>query len=152
MSDQNTGQIDNVLHEDRLFPPPAKFSAGAAIASMDDYQKLYDAAKEDPEKFWGDIAKAEMHWFKPFDSVVKQNGKDVTWFEGGQTNISYNCLDAHIEVGNGDRAAIIWEGEPGDQLTLTYSTTANRSSPSAPMHSSRSASGVERRRKRCTCQ
>ena len=120
MSDPNTGQIDNVLHEDRLFPPPAKFSAGAAIASMDDYQTLYDAAKDDPDKFWGDIAKSEMHWFKPFDSVVKQNGKDVTWFEGGQTNISYNCLDAHIEAGTGDRAAIIWEGEPGDQRTLTY--------------------------------
>ena len=120
MSDQNTGQIDNVLHEDRLFPPPAEFSAGAAIASMEDYQHLYDAAKDDPDKFWGDIARAEMRWFKPFDSVVKQDGKDVTWFDGGQTNISYNCLDAHIEAGNGDRAAIIWEGEPGDQLTLTY--------------------------------
>ncbi len=120
MSDQNTGQIDNVLQEDRLFPPPAEFSAAAKIGSMADYQTLYDAALNDPDKFWGDIAKEEMHWFKPFDTVCTQSGKDAQWFTGGQTNISYNCLDANIEAGNGDRAAIIWEGEPGDQRTLTY--------------------------------
>lgn len=120
MSDNNTGQIDNVLQEDRLFRPPVDFSSNANIGSMADYQTLYDAAKDDPDKFWADIASAEMHWFKPFDTVVEQNGKDVTWFAGGQTNISYNCLDAHIESGNGDRVAIIWEGEPGDQRTLTY--------------------------------
>ena len=120
MSDQNTGQIDNVLQEDRLFPPPSEFSAGAQIGSMADYKALYDAAANDPDKFWGDIAKEEMHWFKPFDTVCTQNGKDAQWFTGGQTNISYNCLDANIEAGNGDRAAIIWEGEPGDQRTLTY--------------------------------
>ena len=120
MSDKNTGQIDNVLQEDRLFPPPVSFSKGANIGSMEDYQRLYDAAKNDPDKFWGDVAKEEMHWFKPFDTVLQQNGKDAKWFVGGQTNISYNCLDANIEAGNGDRAAIIWEGEPGDQRTLTY--------------------------------
>lgn len=120
-ADQNTGQIDNVLHEDRLFPPPADFSAGADIGSMADYQTLYDAALNDPDKFWGDIANSEMHWFKPFDTVCSQSGKDAQWFTGGQTNISYNCLDANIDAGNGDRPAIIWEGEPGDERTLTYS-------------------------------
>lgn len=120
MSDQTAGQIDNVLHEERLFPPPADFSKHAGIGSMDDYQRLYDAAKNDPDQFWSDIANAEMHWFKPFDTVTQHSGKDVQWFVGGQTNISYNCLDANIANGNGDRAAIIWEGEPGDQRTLTY--------------------------------
>ena len=119
MTDQNSGQIDNVLQE-RLFPPPHVFSQHAGIGSMDDYQRLYDAAKSDPEKFWAEIANAEMHWFKPFDAVIENEGKDVQWFVGGQTNISYNCLDANIADGNGDRAAIIWEGEPGDQRTLTY--------------------------------
>ncbi len=119
-ADPNTGQIDNVLHEERLFPPSADFSQQANIASMSDYQTLYDAAKNDPDKFWADIANQEMHWFKPFDRVVEQNGKDVHWFAGGQTNMSFNCLDAHIAAGNGDRAAIIWEGEPGDQRTLSY--------------------------------
>ena len=120
MADSETGQIDNVMHEDRLFPPSDQFRQNAAIASMEDYQKLYDAAKNDPDKFWGDTAREELHWFEPFDTVCKHEGSQVEWFVGGKTNISYNCLDANIEAGNGDRAAIIWEGEPGDQLTLTY--------------------------------
>jgi len=120
MTDSETGQIDNVMHEDRLFPPSEQFRQNASIASMDDYQKLYDAAKNDPDKFWGDTAKEELHWFEPFDTVCKHDGSQVEWFVGGKTNISYNCLDANIEAGNGDRIAIIWEGEPGDTLTLTY--------------------------------
>ena len=121
MADPETGQIDSVMHEERLFPPPSEFSANAAIGSMDDYQKLYDAAKADPDKFWGDIGSQELHWFAPFDTVCQQSGSNVQWYTGGKTNISYNCLDANIAAGNGDRAAIIWEGEPGDTLTLTYS-------------------------------
>ena len=121
MADPETGQIDSVMHEERLFPPPSEFSANAAIGSMDDYQKLYDAAKADPDKFWGDIGSQELHWFAPFNNVCQQSGSNVQWYSGGKTNISYNCLDANIAAGNGDRPAIIWEGEPGDTLTLTYS-------------------------------
>ena len=121
MADQETGQIDSVMLEERLFPPPSEFSANAAIGSMDDYQQLYDAAKADPDKFWGDIGRQELHWFEPFDTVCQQSGSNVQWYTGGKTNISYNCLDANIAAGNGDRPAIIWEGEPGDTLTLTYS-------------------------------
>jgi acetyl-CoA synthetase len=120
MTDNPKGQIDNVMQEDRLFPPSQEFSSQAVIGSMEAYQALYDAAKNDPDKFWGDIANQELHWFEPFDTVCKQDGHNVEWFVGGKTNISYNCLDANIENGNGDRAAIIWEGEPGDQRTLTY--------------------------------
>ena len=121
MSETSTGQIDNVMQENRLFPPSAEFSAAAQIDSMDKYQDLYDRAKNDPEKFWGDIAREELHWFEPFDKVMSQDGDVCSWFTGGKTNISYNCLDANIAAGKGDSIAIVWEGEPGDQRTLTYS-------------------------------
>ncbi len=117
---ENSGQIDNVMHEDRVFPPPAEFSAKATLNSAEQYQKLYDHAKDDPEGFWDEIAQKEMHWFEPYTKVLDGAGTDVKWFVGGKTNISYNCLDANIEAGNGDRTAIIWEGEPGDERTLTY--------------------------------
>ena len=117
---ENSGQIDNVMHEDRVFPPPAEFSAKATLNSAEQYQKLYDHAKDDPEGFWDEIAQKEMHWFEPYTKVLDGAATDVKWFVGGKTNISYNCLDANIEAGNGDRTAIIWEGEPGDERTLTY--------------------------------
>ncbi|MFK7768566.1 MAG: acetate--CoA ligase [Mariniblastus sp.] len=117
---ESSGQIDNVMHEDRVFPPPAEFSSNAAIGSVEQYQKLYDHAKNDPEGFWDEIARKELHWFEPYTSVLEGSATDVKWFVGGKTNISHNCLDANIEAGNGDRTAIIWEGEPGDQRTLTY--------------------------------
>jgi acetyl-CoA synthetase len=121
MSEGSSGQIDHVMNEERLFPPSAEFSAKSVIGSKEEYQKLYDRAKDDPHGFWGDIARAEMHWFEPFGEVLKNDGPNVEWFVGGKTNISYNCLDAHVAAGHGDRVAIIWEGEPGDQLQLTYS-------------------------------
>ena len=120
MTDSSSGQIDNVMQEDRIFPPDPTFSEKAVIKSMEDYQQLYDRVKDDPEAFWGAEAKSELHWFEPFDSVLQQDGTDVRWFEGGKTNISYNCIDRNIDAGNGDRSAIIWEGEPGDTRTLTY--------------------------------
>ncbi len=115
-----TGQIDNVLQENRLFPPAAEFSARARIQSLDQYQDLYDRAKEEPDSFWGEIARNELHWFKPFEQVMARNGDVCSWFVGGETNISFNCLDAQLLAGRGDRIAIIWEGEPGDQRILTY--------------------------------
>ena len=117
---ESTGQIDTVMQENRVFPPSKEFSAAAGIGSMDEYQELYDRAKADPEKFWGEIAKEELHWFEPFTEVYSRDGDVATWFGGGKTNISYNCLDANIAAGNGDRNAIVWEGEPGDVRTLTY--------------------------------
>ena len=125
MSDDTSGQIDNVMQEDRLFPPSAEFSAKAEISSMEQYQKLYDAAKNDPDTFWGEVARDELHWFEPFQTVHEMKGNVAQWFVGGKTNVSYNCLDANIAAGNGDRKAIIWEGEPGDQRTLTYSELHN---------------------------
>ena len=120
MSENSSGQIDNVMQEDRLFPPSDEFSSKAVIGSMDDYQKLYDESKNDNEAFWDRIAREDLHWFEPYDVVLQQDDRNVQWFTGGKTNMSYNCLDAHVAAGNGDRVAIIWEGEPGDQRTLTY--------------------------------
>ncbi|HUE70961.1 MAG TPA: acetate--CoA ligase [Pirellulaceae bacterium] len=115
-----TTGIDTVMHETRLFPPSREFSEKALIPSMQAYEELYERAKNDPEKFWGDLAKEELHWFKPFTKVLEWNEPFAKWFVGGQTNVSYNCLDAHLKTWRRNKAALIWEGEPGDQRTLTY--------------------------------
>lgn len=120
MSDKASGQIDNVMQEDRLFPPSEHFSSRANIRSMEQYDELYEAAKNDPDSFWGEIAKEELHWFTPFETVHRMNGNVAEWFVGGKTNASYNCLDANIAAGHGDRKAIIWEGEPGEIREMTY--------------------------------
>lgn len=119
MSD-NSSQIDNVMQENRLFPPSEEFAAKAAIGSLEQYQEIYDRAKDDPEGFWDEVGKNELHWFEPYSEVLQGDTSNVKWYVGGKTNISYNCLDTNIAAGKGDRAAIIWEGEPGDQRTLTY--------------------------------
>jgi acetyl-CoA synthetase len=103
-----------------LFPPSAEFSSQAVIGSMEQYQSLYEEAKSNPESFWGKLARNELHWFEPYTSVQKGIMPDVHWFAGGKTNLSYNCLDANLDRGLGDRTAIFWEGEPGDERKLTY--------------------------------
>lgn len=113
-------QIDTVMHEDRLFAPPAEFAAEARIKSLVEYQALWDRAAADPPTFWAELAREELHWFEPFTQSLQWNEPYAEWFVGGKTNASYNCLDKHVAEGRGDRTAIIWEGEPGDQRTLTY--------------------------------
>ena len=121
------GQIDTVMHEDRLFPPPAEFAAKAQINAAA-YEELYERAKADPQRFWGELAKTELHWFKPFAKVLEWNEPFAKWFVGGKTNVSYNCLDAHLATGSRQQARrFIWEGEPGDTRTLTYQRAAPRS-------------------------
>ncbi len=120
MPQQATGQLDSVMQESRVFPPPAEFSSRARIKSMDEYQRLWDQAAADPPAFWAKLAKDELHWFKPFKEALKWNEPFAEWFVGGQTNASYNCLDKHVAAGRGDRTAFIWEGEPGDKRMLTY--------------------------------
>ncbi|HEU5336958.1 MAG TPA: acetate--CoA ligase [Terriglobales bacterium] len=111
--------IDSVLQESRSFAPPAEFSQKAHIKSLADYERLYAEAERDPEAFWGNIAR-ELHWFKPWDKVLEWKAPWAKWFAGGQLNLSYNCLDRHVQTWRKNKAAIIWEGEPGDQRTLTY--------------------------------
>ncbi|MGI9427175.1 MAG: acetate--CoA ligase [Bythopirellula sp.] len=115
------GQIDTVMHESRLFPPSAEFAAEASIQSLEEYQALWDQAQADPPEFWAQLAREELHWFEPFAETLVWNEPFAQWFVGGKTNVSYNCLDRNIEQGLGDRTAILWEGEPGDSRTITYS-------------------------------
>ena len=116
-----SGQIDHVLYEDRSFPPPAEFTAKAVFSTMDQYEDAYRCAIEDRDGYWREEALEHLHWFEPFDEVCRWQAPDAQWFVGGKTNASYNCLDRHIAAGRGDRTAILWEGEPGDTRTLTYS-------------------------------
>ena len=121
MSDSKSGQIDTVMHEDRLFPPTAEFASKSLIGSPEAYEALWNEAKDDPIAFWDKLAKEELHWFEPYGETLEWEEPFAKWFVGGKTNASYNCLDMHIAQGRGDKIAIQWEGEPGDERTLTYS-------------------------------
>ena len=113
--------IESILQETRLFPPSAEFSQNAQIKSLEDYQALYDRAQADPQKFWADLAQQELHWFQTWDEVLDwSNPPFAKWFVNGKTNLSYNCLDRHLTTDRRDKPAIVWEGEPGDSITLTY--------------------------------
>lgn len=114
-----TTEIESVLHEARVFPPPADFAAKAHIKSFEEYEKMYAAAAEDPEGFWATQAEA-LHWFKKWDRVLEWDEPFAKWFVGGKLNIAYNCLDRHLDTWRKNKAAIIWEGEPGEVRTLTY--------------------------------
>ncbi|HWU47536.1 MAG TPA: acetate--CoA ligase [Humibacter sp.] len=108
--------IDNLLHESRRFPPSEEFAA-QAVADP----RLYEQAAADREGFWADQARALLHWHKPFTRVLDwSNAPFAKWFDDGELNVAYNCLDRHVLAGNGERVAIHWEGEPGDSRTITY--------------------------------
>ena len=111
--------IDSILQENRVFPPSAEFAASAHIKSLEEYERTYKESMDDPEKFWAGIAK-ELHWFKPWDKVLEWQAPWAKWFVGGKINLSYNCLDRHVATWRRNKAALIWEGEPGDSRTLTY--------------------------------
>jgi acetyl-CoA synthetase len=86
---------------------------------MEQYEKLYADATADPDNYWGNLA-AQFHWFKPWDTVLEWNAPYAKWFNGGKTNISYNCLDVHVNSWRKNKAAIMWEGEAGNERILTY--------------------------------
>ena len=111
--------IESVLHETRKFPPPSDFAAQANISSEEQYQQMWTRAKDDPAGFWGDMA-ANLDWFKKWDTVLDGAMPNTKWFVGGKLNLSYNCLDRHLLGPNKNKAAIIWEGEPGDTRVLRY--------------------------------
>ncbi len=118
MSDSATN-ITSVLREKRLFPPSPEFAGRAHIKSLAEYEKLWQRAKDDPEGFWAEQAK-ELSWFKPWSKVLAWNEPFAQWFVGGQINVTYNCLDRHLAGPRKNKAAIIWEGEPGDSRVLRY--------------------------------
>ncbi|KAA3640995.1 MAG: acetate--CoA ligase [Armatimonadetes bacterium] len=107
--------IENLLHENRLFPPSASFAA-AAVATQADY----DEADADYVAYWTRQAKERLTWFKePTETLDESNAPFYTWFADGELNVSYNCLDRHLATG-GDKVAYHWVGEPGDTRTITY--------------------------------
>ena len=111
-----SSQIDHLLDESRKFPPSDEF-----VANTIDDPALYERAKADREGFWGDQARELLTWSKPFTQVLDwSNPPFAKWFEDGELNVAYNCLDRHVEAGLGDRVAIHWEGEPGDSRSITY--------------------------------
>ena len=112
--------IESTLQEKRLFTPPSEFSQQAEIKSQQEYQTLYEKAKSNPEEFWANLAETELHWFEKWNQVLDWNPPFAKWFVGGKLNIAYNCLDRHLTTWRKNKAALIWEGEPGDSRTYTY--------------------------------
>ena len=115
-----TTNIESLQHEGRIFPPPKAFAEQAHIKSMAELEALRAEASADPEKFWARFAESELHWFRKWDTVLKWEPPHAEWFVGGRINISDNCLDRHLGTWRRNKAALIWEGEPGDTRTLTY--------------------------------
>lgn len=112
--------IESILQEKRLFNPAADFSQQAHIKSLAEYEQLYEQAKADPAAFWAKLAEEELDWFQKWDTVMDWQPPFVKWFVGGKLNISHNCLDRHLTTWRRNKAALIWEGEPGDTRTYTY--------------------------------
>ena len=116
MSEQKDPEISALLHEDRVFAPADEFRAGAHIKDT----TPYDEAERDPEAFWARFA-SELEWSRRWTRVLDwSNPPHAKWFVDGQINVSVNCVDRHIRGARRNKAALIWEGEPGDRRTLTY--------------------------------
>jgi acetyl-CoA synthetase len=107
--------IDVLLHEERVFKPSPAFRRQAHVSDP----AIYAKAARDPEGFWAGLAR-ELHWFRPWKKTLDWKPPYARWFVGGKTNLSWNCLDAHLASATRHKAALIWEGEPGDERTLTY--------------------------------
>jgi len=112
--------IESVLQEQRQFPPPAGFRAQARISSLEQYQQLCEQFQRDPQGFWEGLAERELHWFGRWEQVLDWQPPQVRWFVGGQINLSYNCLDRHLDTPRRTKPAIIWQGEPGEVRVITY--------------------------------
>ena len=111
----NTPSIEALLSEERRFPPSAEFTAQANVNDP----AIYEKADSDYEGFWEDWAN-ELHWFKKWDKVLEWDPPFAQWFTGGEINVSYNCLDRHLDGPRRNKAALVWEGEPGDWKVYTY--------------------------------
>jgi acetyl-CoA synthetase len=113
--DSSLGDIDALLREDRSFEPPPAFREQANVSDA----SVYDEAERDPEGFWARFA-GELEWSAPWSRVLEWNPPHAKWFLDGKLNVSVNCVDRHVRTARRNKAAIIWEGEPGDQRTITY--------------------------------
>ncbi len=116
-----SNNIESHQKENRSFPPTAEFSSSAHIKSMEEYEELHRRSVENPEAWWSERA-GDLKWQKEWDSVLDwSNAPFAKWFDGGKINASENCLDRHVEAGNGEKVAIHWVGEPGDRKDVTFS-------------------------------
>ncbi|MFM7394183.1 MAG: acetate--CoA ligase [Cyanobium sp.] len=121
MTQASSPTIESVLNEGRCFEPPAELAATARFGSMAAYRELVARVEADPDAFWGEQAREHLHWFSPFHTVLDwSNPPFARWYEGGTTNLSFNCLDRHLEGPRAEKTALIWEGEPGDVRRFTY--------------------------------
>src|SRR5215510_4668808 len=111
--------IESVLQESRVFPPSPSFVAHARVKSMEEYEALYRTADHDPDHFWGEVA-SELEWATPWQKVLDWQPPDAKWFVGGRLNVSVNCLDRHAASWRKNKAALLFEGEPGDTRVYTY--------------------------------
>ena len=107
--------LDDLLHEDRRFPPPEAFKRAARVSD----DSVREDAESDFEAYWAGWAE-ELDWFRKWDRVLEWDPPHAKWFDGGQLNAAHNCLDRHLEGPRADKVALIWEGEPGDARTYTY--------------------------------
>ncbi|MES2309363.1 MAG: acetate--CoA ligase, partial [Verrucomicrobiota bacterium] len=115
----STKKPENQLIEKRVFKPTKAFSSKAHVQDMKQYKKLHKQSIEKPDKFWAEAA-SNLSWFKKWKKVCVWKSPAAQWFVGGQINASYNCIDQHLTTPRRNKAALIWEGEPGDSVTYTY--------------------------------
>ncbi|MEZ0374206.1 MAG: acetate--CoA ligase, partial [Candidatus Sericytochromatia bacterium] len=110
----------SILHEQRVFQPSAEFSAQSHVPGLKAYMDMYELARENPEAFWEEQARNLLSWEAPWQTVLDWQPPFAKWFVEGRINVSVNCLDRHLASWRRNKAAIIWEGEPGDSRILTY--------------------------------
>jgi acetyl-CoA synthetase len=119
--------IESVLQEHRIFHPPTELVAQAAISGMDAYLELVAEAERDYEGFWARLAREQLAWKVPFTKVLDEsNAPFYKWFEDGKLNVSYNCLDRHVEAGRGERTAIVFESDDGIETRVSYQELLDR--------------------------
>ncbi len=111
--------IESILREERVFPPDEGFSTRARVHSLAELETLSERADRDPDGFYADAAK-DLDWFQTWTQVLEWNPPSAKWFVGGKLNLAHNCLDRHLLGPRKNKAALVWEGEPGDRQTLTY--------------------------------
>jgi acetyl-CoA synthetase len=126
----STHDIESILREGRSFSPPAEFSRHAWVKSEAERRELCRRAEQDPEQFWAERAR-RLDWFKPFQQVMEWQPPFVKWFTDGELNACYNCVDRHLLGRRRNKAALIWEGEPGDSRVLTYQMLASEAAQCA---------------------
>lgn len=108
------------MSETKTYHPSQEFVLKAHVKGLEGYRELYERAKQDPPKFWADLARTELTWFREFDQALDWQEPFAKWFVGGKINASYNCLDRHLETPRKNKIAILFEGEPGDQRMISY--------------------------------